>query len=121
MQQQFRAGLLGIILTLLLVTVFTAAAPILPHRTTSVASPSRDVSINPPVAQFPAPFLGNGLKQVNTVEKMKNAGHSKEADTLYRRNIFKKIGHAFKSIGKKIGGFVKNNLGTIVSAASKVA
>lgn len=96
MQQQFRAGLIVIILTLLL--VLTTAAPILPHKTSSVTSPSRNVSIKTPVSQLPSAdtLLGNSQNQVITVQRTKNVG-PKEADILYRRNIFKKIGHAFKS------------------------
>ncbi len=96
MQQQLRAGLIGIILTLLL--ILTAAAPITPHKTSSVAYTSLNASPRLPVPPLPVDdtIPRNTQNRVTSAEKTK-VSVPRELDVVYRRNIFKKIGHAFKS------------------------
>ena len=97
MQQKLRAGLIGIILAFLL--ILTAAAPITRHKTSSLAIASLNASPNLPVPPLPVAdiILGDIQNRVTSVEKTNVSVPRELDDVLYRRNIFKKIGHAFKS------------------------
>ena len=126
MQQKLRAGLIGIILAFLL--ILTAAAPITRHKTSSLAIASLNASPNLPVPPLPVAdiILGDSQNRVTSAEKT-NVSVPRELDVLYRRNIFKKIGHAFKSsmsfsflLLKNIDTYTAQQLGGKSAGLSKV-